>query len=202
MTILISPNEKKQLKEELVAYIDKHVLFRADPDKYYADSKYFPKGKMISKAGANLMTHQYMMRRLTHNPDMLTKAAVYIFDEIIIKLKNGEEYPQFQFCGLETGSLPLIAALQVQGKALGISINAFTVRKERKGYGLFHFIEGIPDNSPFVLIDDLINSGSSIKRAGETAIYEYGLTPAHNSYTIVSFDCDTYVRQSSFRMLY
>lgn len=183
--ILLDNNEKYKLKLEIVEYIDRNCLFRADPAVRYSESQ--PIGKLTGKRGYKSVSYVYQMRRLTHNPDMLQKCAIYIFDDIFRTLKNNEEYPQFQFCGLETGSIPLISGLQMYAKGLGLSINSFTVRKERKTYGLHNFIEGIPNNTPIMLIDDLVNSGASIRQAWDVVKHELGLTLAKNAYTIIKY---------------
>lgn len=185
MSLLLSPDIKKNLKKEITEYIDNHCIFRANPAVQYSEVK--PLGKLWGRGGYSDTTYVYMMRRLTHNPDMLYKCTQYLFDEILITLKEGIEYPQFQFCGLETGSIPLIAALQMHAKVLGLDINAITVRKERKSYGIHQWVEGIPDSTPIMLIDDLVNSGSSMARAADVMKHEYGLTTTKYSYTIIEW---------------
>lgn len=184
MSLLLPTEEKLKLKKEITDYVDKHCLFRADPAVVYAESLKHEPGKLVGRSAYSTINHMFMMRRLTHNPDMFYKVIVHIFDDIVSSLPD-KEFPQFQFCGLESGSLPLITGLQMYAKSFGLSINAFTVRKERKSYGLFHWVEGMPDNTPVMLIDDVVNSGSSMGRAYDVAAREYGLTSAKNSYTII-----------------
>lgn len=190
MTILLQPVEKAELRSEIISYIDKHCVFRANPEVIYADE--FERGLMVGPSWKPL-TKVFMLRRLTHNPEMLNKVAIYLFDEIMVSLKNNTEFPQFQFAGLETASIPLITGLQMYAKGLGLDINAFTVRKERKPYGIFQLIEGIPNNAPVMLIDDLVNSGTSFYTVMSAIHYELELTATKKSYSIVEYGDGPYV---------
>ena len=69
---------------------------------------------------------------------------------------------EFQLTGLETAATPMLAAIPMVGSVMGLDINAFVVRKERKTYGLLDAIEGIPNNKLAVMIDDLCNSSRSM----------------------------------------
>jgi orotate phosphoribosyltransferase len=64
----------------------------------------------------------------------------------------------FQIAGLETGSTPML------GRVYNLDINAFSVRKEQKKYGLLNWIEGRPNDKPVMIIDDLCNSSMSMKQ--------------------------------------
>src|SRR5207245_3997062 len=70
----------------------------------------------------------------------------------------------FQVGGLETGAIPLVAAIAMAGQQRGIPVNAFVVRKERKPHGLSKTIEGVLTADPIVIVDDLINSGSGMEK--------------------------------------
>lgn len=68
-----------------------------------------------------------------------------------------------QIGGLESASLPLIAACVLKGeKATG-----FYIRKSRKKKMEMKQIEGVLSDAPIILVDDLINSGSSFKKQVE-----------------------------------
>ena len=75
----------------------------------------------------------------------------------------GDRYP-FQVGGLETSALPLIAAILMKGVQHGKPVNGFFIRKSRKRSGLMRQIEGVLTDDPVILVDDLINSGSSFKK--------------------------------------
>src|SRR5947209_10826714 len=69
----------------------------------------------------------------------------------------------FQVGGLETGAIPLVAAIAMAGQKRGTPVNAFIVRKERKPHGLSKTIEGVLTADPIVIVDDVINSGSGME---------------------------------------
>ena len=62
----------------------------------------------------------------------------------------------FQISGVEQACVPIITALILTAPLYGINVHAFTVRKERKAFGLENFIEGNPNyEAPVMFIDDL-----------------------------------------------
>lgn len=73
----------------------------------------------------------------------------------------------FQVGGLETASLPLIAAISLKGRERGTPVNGFYIRKSRKPHGLQKIVEGELTGDPVVLVDDLINSGSAFLKQVE-----------------------------------
>ena len=185
--MLLQEDDKTKLRSILYDFIDLNCLWRANPDKVYFEG--LPPGKTYGKNIKSLNTHQFFLRNLTHNPIMVSYACMLIADRIITSIQEKREYSRFQFAGLETSSIPLISALQQYFMNLGehsIPINSFIVRKERKDYGLFNLIDGIPEpNVPVMYIDDLINKASTISKVHYAIHYEFGLTPTKNLYTIM-----------------
>ena len=74
-----------------------------------------------------------------------------------------EKYP-FQVCGLEVAAIPLVAALVMKFHEKRKPINGFFIRKSRKKSGLLKMIEGKVTDDPVIIVDDLVNSGSTIMR--------------------------------------
>lgn len=70
-----------------------------------------------------------------------------------------------QVCGLETASIPLIAAITIEGSRRGYAVNGLIVRKKRKRDGRMRVIEGAVKRTPVVVVDDLLHSGASLLRA-------------------------------------
>lgn len=70
----------------------------------------------------------------------------------------------FQVGGLESGSVPLIAAIILEGERRGTPINGFFIRKERKTIGRQQVIEGVVTRDPIVVVDDLLNSGGTLAK--------------------------------------
>ncbi len=70
----------------------------------------------------------------------------------------------FQVGGFETAGIPLVTAIVMKGHARGTPVNGFYVRKSRKRYDLMQRIEGTPNAHPVILVDDLVNSGSTLRK--------------------------------------
>jgi orotate phosphoribosyltransferase len=71
----------------------------------------------------------------------------------------------FQIGGMEMAAVPLVTALLLKARGLGLTVNGFIVRKERKTYGTGNLIEGFVSDDPVLLVDDVINSGASFEKA-------------------------------------
>ena len=68
-----------------------------------------------------------------------------------------EQNKHWQIGGLESAALPLITAVVLNGQ----NASGFFIRKSRKKKSQSRLIEGKINDSPIILVDDLINSGSS-----------------------------------------
>ncbi len=101
--------------------------------------------------------------------------------------KYSDTWP-FQVGGLEAGAIPIISAILLKGQQLGKPINGFFVRKERKKTGLCQLIEGKIDKRPIVIVDDLINSGLSLKQVLVAVKNESKLHYAKSVFVIVDFE--------------
>lgn len=71
----------------------------------------------------------------------------------------------FQVGGAEVSAIPLVTAIALKMREKGKPVNAFFVRKSRKKTGLLKMVEGvIIADTPVILVDDLINRGSTFER--------------------------------------
>ena len=70
----------------------------------------------------------------------------------------------FQVGGMETAGIPLVSAIVMKGIERGTPINGFFLRKSRKRQGLMQDVEGTLTDEPIVLVDDLVNSSSTITK--------------------------------------
>lgn len=69
-----------------------------------------------------------------------------------------------QIAGMEAGAIPLITGVSLL-KPSEIEVNCFYVRKSRKKSDLANIIEGnVLPGKPIILIDDILNSGSTMKK--------------------------------------
>ncbi|MEI9973716.1 MAG: hypothetical protein WDO73_17700 [Ignavibacteriota bacterium] len=71
----------------------------------------------------------------------------------------------FQVGGMEAAAIPLLSAILLKSLARGTPVNGFIIRKERKTYGAGRSIEGTLTDAPIVIVDDVLNSGSSMEKA-------------------------------------
>lgn len=91
----------------------------------------------------------------------------------LYKIKKEVGHFDFQICGLETASTPMLATIPIIGRIFNLNINSFSIRKNQKEYGLLNWIEGLPNDKPCLIIDDLCNSSISMRKA-------YDITKQHN----------------------
>jgi outer membrane protein assembly factor BamB/orotate phosphoribosyltransferase len=98
------------------------------------------------------------IRRISLRPKVLDSVAD-LFWRVC-----GDKAP-FQVGGMEAAAIPLVTAILLKGAQRGIPVNGFIVRKERKTYGAGDLIEGILNETPIVMIDDILNSGRSLEKA-------------------------------------
>lgn len=71
----------------------------------------------------------------------------------------------FQFGGMEVAAIPLVVGLMMKARQRGLDTNGFIIRKDRKKTGLGKSIEGTLTDDRIVLLDDLMNSGTSLEKA-------------------------------------
>ena len=121
-------------------------------------------GKFPARNPKKKLTRMFYLKRGLYNTNFLipaTKALIYLIEKKI-------SHFNFQISGLETGSTPLLISLpMVLKQDYGITINSFSVRKDKKNYGLLNRTEGLTNDKPILLIDDIYNSGNSTKQCIE-----------------------------------
>lgn len=122
-------------------------------------------------------------RALLLKPEFLDLAAEVFWERF------EDQYP-FQVGGLETVGIALVAAIVMKGVARGKPVSGFYIRKSRKNYGLQKRIEGSLTSDPIVLVDDLINSGSSFLAQIE-ALKEQA-APVSDVFAFIKYRDDAY----------
>lgn len=176
--------------ELLQKYIDQNCLFRCNPNVEYSTLTPIgrvPGGGMFNPKGNTI---NFFLRRLMYHNYYLRMTSELIVKKIIGEFWGGSfvQKVPFQLAAVEHAGVPLALGIQEEFKKKGFSINMFSVRKERKNYGLFHYIEGIPNTYPVIVIDELFNSGGSVWRAMLVIIEELGLEIAPKFATILSLN--------------
>jgi len=117
-------------------------------------------------------------RRLSLNGEWLNHFAQLFWERF-----NNE--PAFQVGGMETAAIPLLAAIVLKGKELGKNVNGFYIRKSRDKDGLMKLIEGELTDLPVILVDDVLNSGASMRK--QIKILEAEGKRVNAIFTIISF---------------
>jgi len=137
--------------------------------------------RMKGKAPGTFYTWQFYLRRGLFNATFLQHLSICF----VYTIRKDIGHFNFQLAGMETASTPMLSALPILVQPYGISLNAFSIRKERKEYGLRNWIEGMPNDLPVVLIDDLSNSQASMANAYQILKNE-SIDCLPNTFTIVN----------------
>jgi orotate phosphoribosyltransferase len=174
--------------EQIRRWIDEDGIFRCSPEDQYQPG--IPAGRLRNFAPGKYTTWLFQLRRVTQNPERLKAICDLLLTHILAEVWHGEPWEDprsapFQFAGLETASTPMMIGLARAALDRNIVVNTFSVRKERKAYGLFHMIEGIPNEYPAIIVDDSINSGSSIRRCADAIHYELKIDVISKAFAIV-----------------
>jgi outer membrane protein assembly factor BamB/orotate phosphoribosyltransferase len=112
--------------------------------------------RLISPTGAN-NSWLIDMRRLFMDAKQLDSIADLFWEKCMDALP-------FQVGGMEVAAIPLLSAILMKAVARGTPVNGFIVRKERKTHGSGGLIEGKLTDAPIVLVDDILNSGTSLEK--------------------------------------
>jgi orotate phosphoribosyltransferase len=123
---------------------------------------------MPGKSPGSTYTWMFYLRNGLFNHQFL----INISQMFIYHMERIDPKFNFQLTGLETAATPMLAAIPMVASVMGIDINAFVVRKDRKTYGLLNVIEGVPNNKLAVIIDDLCNSSRSMAQCLNTLTAE------------------------------
>ena len=151
--MIVSDQEYAALKEFAQRFIAKYCI------EY---------GDMPGKMPGSRYTWMFYLRRASLNPDVafaLSKMFLYHMERMDPKFN-------FQICGMDSAGVPLITALSLSARYFDVYLNAISCRKERKAYGLLNRFEGMPENKLTVIMDDLCNSGKSMKQCLNSLLEE------------------------------
>jgi orotate phosphoribosyltransferase len=122
-------------------------------------------------------------RALMLQPAWLDRCAEIFWERYASRLP-------FQVGGLETAGIPLVAAIIMKSVERGTPVNGFYVRKSRKRHGLMKYIEGTLTDDPIVFVDDLINSGNSLRK--QIKILEEAGKKVRDAFVMLAFRDDTH----------
>jgi len=127
------------LREALRNHINDHCIMRV------------PQGskEMPAKGGQGYYTWQFYLRSAVLRADHLT----FIAQEFWSRFFELSRKAPFQIAGVEQACIPMLTAILMDAGVDGVQ--AFTIRKEFKTYGLGNIIEGEPSDLPVLFVDDL-----------------------------------------------
>jgi outer membrane protein assembly factor BamB/adenine/guanine phosphoribosyltransferase-like PRPP-binding protein len=134
-------------------------MFIKDLIKYIKDNCIYTKeqGHKLYTHNGSSMAWAFDLRKAMLNPHILNQFAVEF-----LKAHEGEKY---QLAAVETSGIPLMTAIMQKAWERGKEINGLIVRKKRKKHLQQALIDGEPNNLPVIIVDDSMNSGSSVINA-------------------------------------
>lgn len=157
--MIISEDVYIQSHSVCKTYIDNFCIWRSQNGE-----------KIPAKQAGHFYSWQFYLRRALFNPAFMNNFS----NLFVYHVEREIGHFDFQIAGLETASTPMISALPIFCRnKFDINLNGFSVRKERKEYGLHNWEEGIIiDDLPVLIVDDLSNSGNSILKCYSILFHE------------------------------
>lgn len=111
-------------------------------------------------ASGQTSPYYFDMRLLNAHPEGLHLAAVAVLESMPDRARS--------VGGLEAGAIPLATAVSLESRGTDNPLKSFYVRKRPKAHGTGRLVEGVSE-PPYVLVDDVITTGSSVLRAAAAA---------------------------------
>jgi len=147
-------------KKYITKYIEQHCIL-------------YPETHFFGKLSGTRYKAQYYLARALYNPEIMEK-IVDIFYEIINENIGSFD---FQITGRAWSSIPLLTAIPLLLRhKYNININSFMIKRERKTYGMHNYIEGIPNELPVMIVDDICNSTDSFRFCHQVLLSENLIT--------------------------
>lgn len=147
---IISDEKYESLWQQTRDFIDEHCIIRTKPGN-----------ALPGKLPGTTYTWVFYLRNGLFRTDFLSAMTQMWAKKVAEEVGHFD----FQLSGLETASTPMITAIPIYMQAFGVHINGYSIRKEQKTYALRNWIEGCPDYKPTMLLDDICNSGDSMRTA-------------------------------------
>jgi orotate phosphoribosyltransferase len=167
MKVLRQKQWYDELRQWVHGYIDTHCIVRQPG--------------LPGKKPGTVYNWMFYMRRGLYNHRFNSAVAQLFW----YKVEERIGHDQFQLTGLETAAAPMLASFPLIGSVYGYDVNAFIVRKTRKEYGLRNIIEGIPNEKPALILDDLCNSSMSMATCYKRILME-NIEPMPYAFALVN----------------
>lgn len=149
---------------------------------HYIDTKCILRNvKLPAKMPGKFYTWMFYLRRGLFNHEFQSAVS----QMFIYQMERWNPQLDFQLSGMESAATPLLVGIPLIARVYDDDINSFVVRKERKEYGLLNTIEGLPNDKPVVMVDDLCNSSASLAQCLRELI-ELKMPVATRAFTIVN----------------
>lgn len=137
------------------------------------------RGVFPSKNENFKLSYMFYLKSSFYNAQFLTRCCKML----LLKIQNTLQNFDFQLTGMETGAIPLLIGLNLVSNSFGVNINTFSVRKTKKTYGLFNRIDGTPNGKKILIVDDIMNTGSSnrtcrtyLEEENLNSVYDYNVS--------------------------
>lgn len=166
---MVSPEERQFTRD----FVNDYCIARVPPG-----SKRLPS---YQNQGSGYYTWQFYLRAALFNPDTLNVIVKDFLDKYQdIVLEN-----KYQLCGVESASTPLLTGILLEAHKRSRYMHGFSIRKERKPYGLMNWIEGLVLDAPAMLIDDLTSETHKTAIHAAHILDDHGIEMAPHFYAVV-----------------
>ena len=150
MDNIISDEKYDSLWNQCRDFSDEHCIVRAEPGTY-----------MEGKLPGSRYSWVFYLRNGLFRTDFLSAVTQMWMKRVADEIGHFD----FQLSGLETASTPMIVGIPIYAQVFGVNLNGFSIRKEQKEYAMKNWLEGGATEQPVMLMDDLSNSGNSLRKA-------------------------------------
>ena len=138
--------------------------------------------------GSGFYTWQFYLRAALFNPDVLGIIVEHFLDCYEEPLRAG----LWQLCGVESASTPLLTGIALEAHRRGYDVPVFSIRKDRKTYGLMNWLEGRIVERPAMLIDDLTSESHKTAYHAVHVLDDHGIPIVPEFYAVVFKSHNTY----------
>jgi hypothetical protein len=134
---------------------------------------------------AKFYTWQFYTRAALLNPTVLNVVVSDFLDVYEDVIKRGT----WQLCGVEAASTPLLTGIVIESARRGYNgAHAFTIRKDRKPYGLMNWIEGKVLMRPAMYIDDFTSDVHKTAIHAASILNDHNIRIADHGYSMICKD--------------
>ncbi len=153
-------------------YIDRQAIWRADSQN----------PSIPGKAPGSTYIWQFYLRRAIFNPKFSRRLGLLWWDRFLPVMEQRE----FQIGACHPSGPAIALAIQAAGTELGITCNAFLIRREPKAFGTDNWFDGRVSSAPVLMVDDAAASAPFLLCAAARVRHKLKLPLHYNWFTIVN----------------